>query len=104
MRNILLMFNKLLFPLFSYYSRINLAGAQFLELRAAIGTDFGFFIEILKNKVMLRWILIFVVLAIIFAVLGFGGIAEGFADIAEILFYIFLVLIVIALVMRLVRG
>jgi uncharacterized membrane protein YtjA (UPF0391 family) len=53
---------------------------------------------------MIRWIIILLVLALIFALLGFGGIAEGFADIAEILFYIFIVLLVVALVARLVRG
>ena len=44
---------------------------------------------------MLRWVIIFLVLALIAAIFGFGGIAEGFAEIAEILFYIFLALLVI---------
>ena len=47
---------------------------------------------------MLRWSITFLVIAIIAAVFGFGGIAEGAADIAEILFYIFLVLFVISLI------
>lgn len=47
---------------------------------------------------MLRWTIIFVVLAVIAAIFGFGGLAEGFADIAKILFYIFLVLVVISLI------
>lgn len=38
---------------------------------------------------MLRWTIIFVILAIIAAVFGFGGIAEGAADIAKILFLFF---------------
>jgi len=46
---------------------------------------------------MLRWSITFLIIAIIAAVLGFGGIAEGAADIAQILFYIFLVLFVISL-------
>ena len=47
---------------------------------------------------MLRWALIFLIIAIIAAVFGFGGVAEGAADIAQILFYIFLLLFVISLV------
>lgn len=53
---------------------------------------------------MLRWIIIFLVIALIAALFGFGGIAEGAADIAKIIFYIFLVLLAIGVVMRLVRG
>jgi len=44
------------------------------------------------------------VLGAIFALFGFGGIAEGFAEIAEILFYIFIILFGLSLVVRLVRG
>lgn len=47
---------------------------------------------------MLRWAVIFLIIAIIAAVFGFGGIAEGATDIAQILFYIFLVLFVISLI------
>ena len=47
---------------------------------------------------MLRWALGFFVIAIIAALLGFGGIAEGAASIAKVIFYIFLVLCVLALV------
>ena len=53
---------------------------------------------------MIRWIIIFLVLALIAALFGFGGLAEGFADIAEILFYIFLVILAVIVIMRLVRG
>jgi uncharacterized membrane protein YtjA (UPF0391 family) len=47
---------------------------------------------------MLRWAITFLVIAIIAAVFGFGGVAEGAADIAQILFYIFVVLFVISLI------
>ena len=47
---------------------------------------------------MLRWSIIFLVIAIVAAIFGFGGIAEGAADIAEILFYIFIVLFVVSLI------
>src|SRR5438067_1349844 len=40
---------------------------------------------------MLRWALIFLIVALIAAVFGFGGIATGAAGIAKILFVLFLV-------------
>jgi uncharacterized membrane protein YtjA (UPF0391 family) len=48
---------------------------------------------------MLRWALIFLVVALIAAVLGFGGIAGDAAWIAKVLFFIFLVVFVISLVL-----
>ncbi|MCA9277261.1 MAG: DUF1328 domain-containing protein [Phycisphaerales bacterium] len=53
---------------------------------------------------MLRWAVIFFIVAIIAAVFGFGGIAEGAVDIAKILFFLFLVLFLVSLVMGLVKG
>lgn len=47
---------------------------------------------------MLYWALVFFVVSIVAAVLGFGGVAAATAGIAQILFYIFLVLFVISLV------
>ena len=44
---------------------------------------------------LLKWALIFGVIAIIAALFGFGGIAEGAADIAKVLFFIFLAVVVI---------
>jgi uncharacterized membrane protein YtjA (UPF0391 family) len=52
----------------------------------------------LKFKVMLRWTVIFLVVAIIAAIFGFGGIAAGAAGIAKILFFIFLILFVLSLI------
>jgi len=46
---------------------------------------------------MLRWAAIFFVIAIIAAIFGFGGVAEGAADIAKILFFIFLVCFVVVI-------
>lgn len=51
-----------------------------------------------KLKIMLRWTVIFLVIAIIAAIFGFGGIASGAASIAKILFFIFLVLFVLSLI------
>ena len=53
---------------------------------------------------MLRWAIVFFVVAIIAAICGFGGIAEGLTDIAMILFFLFVVLFLISLVMGLVKG
>jgi uncharacterized membrane protein YtjA (UPF0391 family) len=53
---------------------------------------------------MLYWALVFLVVAIIAGLLGFGGIASASAGIAQVLFFIFLILLVASLVMYLVRG
>ena len=48
---------------------------------------------------MLRWALVFLVVAIIAAVFGFGGIAGTAVGIAKILFWVFLILFLVSLVM-----
>ena len=48
---------------------------------------------------MLKWTLICAVLAIIFGVLGFTGIAAGFAMIAKILFAIFIIGVILTLIL-----
>jgi uncharacterized membrane protein YtjA (UPF0391 family) len=53
---------------------------------------------------MLGWIITFLVIALIAAALGFGGIAGTAVGLAKIVFYIFLVLFVISLVYSLVTG
>ncbi len=53
---------------------------------------------------MLRWALVFLVIALIAAALGFTGVYMAAAAIAKILFYIFLVLFVVSLIMHLGRG
>lgn len=45
---------------------------------------------------MLYWALVFLLIAIVAAVFGFGGISLAAAGIAKILFFIFLVLFVVA--------
>ncbi|MBO6538209.1 MAG: DUF1328 domain-containing protein [Rhizobiaceae bacterium] len=52
---------------------------------------------------MLYYAIIFFVVAIIAAALGFGGIAGASAGIAQILFYLFLAALVISLLVGLVR-
>jgi len=52
---------------------------------------------------MLRWAIAFFVVALIAALLGFGGIAVAAAGIAKFIFYIFVVLFVISLLAHLLR-
>jgi uncharacterized membrane protein YtjA (UPF0391 family) len=47
---------------------------------------------------MLRWTVIFLIIALVAAVFGFFGIAAGAASIAKILFFIFIVLFLISLI------
>jgi len=53
---------------------------------------------------MLSWAVCFLVIALIAAVLGFGGIAGTAVGIAKLLFFVFLVIFVISLIMGLTRG
>ncbi len=48
---------------------------------------------------MLTWAITFLVIALIAAVLGFGGIAGTAVGIAKILFFVFLVLFIVAFLM-----
>ena len=52
---------------------------------------------------MLRYAIVFFVIALIAALFGFGGIAASAAGIAQLLFYGFLLLAVIGLIVGLVR-
>jgi uncharacterized membrane protein YtjA (UPF0391 family) len=56
-----------------------------------------------KLLYMLRWTMIFLVVAIVAAIFGFGGIAAGAASIAKFIFFLFLVLFVISLFSGAVR-
>jgi uncharacterized membrane protein YtjA (UPF0391 family) len=57
-----------------------------------------------KEIPMLGWAITFLVIALIAAALGFGGIAGTSAGIAQILFFVFIVLFVVALIARALRG
>jgi uncharacterized membrane protein YtjA (UPF0391 family) len=52
---------------------------------------------------MLRWTLIFLVVAIVAAAFGFGGIAAASSGIARILFFVFLILFIASLLGGLMR-
>ena len=53
---------------------------------------------------MFGWALTFLIVALIAAVLGFGGIATFAVDIAKIIFFVAIVLFVVSAVIGLVRG
>lgn len=53
---------------------------------------------------MLSWSLTFFILALIAAVLGFGGMAGTFSSIAQILFGVFLLLLIVSFVSRAIQG
>ncbi len=52
---------------------------------------------------MLHYAVVFLVVALIAAVFGFGGIAAGAVGIAKILFFIFIIGFVISLILGLVK-
>lgn len=53
---------------------------------------------------MLSWAITFLVLALIAAVLGFGGLAGASVGIAKVLFLVFLVLFVVSLIIPRFRN
>jgi len=65
-----------------------------LLIRFALNT----FFSPSKTIVMLRWTVIFLVIAIVAAIFGFFGIAASAAYIAKILFFIFIVLFILSLI------
>jgi uncharacterized membrane protein YtjA (UPF0391 family) len=56
------------------------------------------------KNIMLRWAITFLVLALIAAFLGFGGIAALSAEIGRLLFIVFILLFIIAALMHVLRG
>jgi uncharacterized membrane protein YtjA (UPF0391 family) len=53
---------------------------------------------------MLGWAVTFLVVALIAAVLGFGGVAAVSVELARLVFWVFIVLFVVSLVYHLVTG
>ncbi len=53
---------------------------------------------------MLRWAIGFFIVALVAALLGFGGIAFAAVGIAKFIFYIFVILFVVSLLAHLLRG
>jgi uncharacterized membrane protein YtjA (UPF0391 family) len=57
-----------------------------------------------RGRVMLSWVVTFLVIALIAGVLGFGGIAGASVEIAKAIFFIAVILFLISAVVGLVRG
>jgi uncharacterized membrane protein YtjA (UPF0391 family) len=53
---------------------------------------------------LLGWAVIFLIVALIAAAFGFGGVASASTQIAKILFFIFLVVFVVLLIMNFLPG
>lgn len=53
---------------------------------------------------MIGWAVTFLVIALVAAVLGFGGIAGFAVEIAKIIFFVAIVLFLISAVVALIRG
>ncbi len=56
-----------------------------------------------SNDHMLHYALVFLLIALVAALLGFGGIAVSFAWIAKILFFLFIIAFLVSLVMNVSR-
>jgi uncharacterized membrane protein YtjA (UPF0391 family) len=57
-----------------------------------------------KDRVMLGWVVTFLIVALIAGILGFGGVAGASIEIAKIIFFIAVVLFLISAVVGLARG
>jgi uncharacterized membrane protein YtjA (UPF0391 family) len=57
-----------------------------------------------RERIMLGWAITFLIVALVAAVLGFGGIADFAVDIARIIFVVAIILFVISAVVSLIRG
>lgn len=56
-----------------------------------------------KEKKMLHYAVVFLVIALIAALFGFGGIAAGAVGIAKILFFVFIIMAVVTFVLGLLK-
>lgn len=52
---------------------------------------------------MLRYAVIFFIIALVAALFGFGGIAAGATEIAKILFFVFIIIAVVTFVINLIQ-
>ena len=52
---------------------------------------------------MLRYSVIFLVIALVAALFGFGGIASGAVEIAKILFFVFVIIAIVTFIVSLVK-
>ena len=52
---------------------------------------------------MLHYAVVFLVIALVAALFGFGGIAAGAVEIAKVLFFIFVILAIVTFIFGLIR-
>ena len=52
---------------------------------------------------MLKWARRFVLVAVVAAIFGFGGLAGAFATVAKVLFFVFLGLVIASVILRVAR-
>jgi uncharacterized membrane protein YtjA (UPF0391 family) len=57
-----------------------------------------------EEFVMLGWAITFLIVALVAAVLGFGGVAAFAVDAAKIVFVVAIILFVVSALMTLIRG
>jgi uncharacterized membrane protein YtjA (UPF0391 family) len=87
-----------------------LGGIQFFKLARKLlkASSGGLAVRIAINNqggmTMLYYAMVFLALAIVAGVFGFGGIASSAVGIAQVLFFIFLVALVVSVVANAVRG
>jgi uncharacterized membrane protein YtjA (UPF0391 family) len=62
------------------------------------------FAVVTLEDVMLGWAITFLIVALIAALLGFGGIAGTAVEIAKLIFFVAIILFAISAVVALVRG
>ena len=60
-------------------------------------------IFVTKKPLMLHYSVVFLVIALIAAIFGFGGIAAGAVEIAKILFFIFAIIAIATFIISLVK-
>ena len=60
--------------------------------------------QVSKEKDMLGWAITFLIVALVAALLGFGGIAGVAVEAAKLIFFVAIILFVISAVVALVRG
>jgi uncharacterized membrane protein YtjA (UPF0391 family) len=61
-------------------------------------------VERTEDRIMLGWVVTFLIVALIAGILGFGGVAGASIEIAKIIFFIAVVLFLVSAVFGLVRG
>ena len=60
--------------------------------------------HLLEERIMLGWAITFLIVALVAALFGFGGIAAVAVDAAKIIFFVAIILFVVSAVVMLIRG